>query len=893
MIWLAMAVAMAQAVSLPSWDFDSADDLKIWQPNTHLSAVQVEDGVLSATAVDWDPFFSCRSIEIPANPWQMVLFRVRADRPGTCSLFWSGSLEGENGGLTEKNRADFTLDGNGEWEIRAVFPFWHAEEVIRQLRFDVYNATRFDVDWIRVAEWGQGEEPDTTTTRWVFDENNPDAWVIVPGAAERFSPPLRLDADSAGWAAVELSSDTASVASLLWAAEGVRGLQSQDFPIEPSESRVYNVELQGNPAWSGNIVSLGVRLPEEGNVRIMSVSLAGEPQGPPRLEVTHLGFENAPNRAGNPCRILARISNQGGGRGGVQSVTLEVPPGVTILEQPESRAIADIAYNDYHDLHYTLHTDAPGTYPVRLVCEGKDAPEPAASRIVFTAPLGLPKAGYVPPPTPVETDFDLCMYYFPGWYDDTRWECIRNVAPIRKPVLGYYDERNPECVDWQIKWARENGINCFLVDWYWSEGNQSLTHWFEGYRKARYRDMLEVAIMWANHNAPGTHSAGDWRAVTQEWIGHYFNLPSYYHIDGKPAVFIWAPGNVRRDLGGVEAVKKSLQESQDMAKAAGYDGITFVAMGNDFSSSHLEACHEEGYAGVTTYHEWGSATDIGSIPLRRRFEDVANTVGEAWAEKDAASGPLTYYPVLDTGWDSRPWHGDSALVIEGRTADLWEQILRSGKDYAEQTGRRTLIFGPANEWGEGSYVEPNREFGFDMYERVRAVFGKDAPSTWPVNVAPTDIGLGPYDFPATPAITSWGFDEGAEGWSPMMGIADFQAGDGALRFRTASHDPALMVNLRGLRAADHPAVEVRMLIQGGPGDLHGGQLFWSTGGAATSENTSVRFPIQADGAMHTYTIDLTANPRWRGRIASLRFDPCNTKDVEIIIDSFTLIKVER
>ena len=41
----------------------------------------------------------------------------------------------------------------------------------------------------------------------------------------------------------------------------------------------------------------------------------------------------------------------------------------------------------------------------------------------------------------------------------------------------------------------------------------------------------------------------DWRKVTQYWIDHCFNMPEYYRIDNRPAVFIWSPQNVRNDLG--------------------------------------------------------------------------------------------------------------------------------------------------------------------------------------------------------------------------------------------------------------------------------------------------------------------------------------------------------
>ena len=48
-----------------------------------------------------------------------------------------------------------------------------------------------------------------------------------------------------------------------------------------------------------------------------------------------------------------------------------------------------------------------------------------------------------------------------------------------------------------------------------------------------------------------------------------------------------------------------------------------------------------------------------------------------------------------------------------------------------------------NEWGEGSYIEPHREFGFGYLDAVRRVFS-DAPLEH-TDLTPSDVGLGPYD----------------------------------------------------------------------------------------------------------------------------------------------------
>jgi hypothetical protein len=87
------------------------------------------------------------------------------------------------------------------------------------------------------------------------------------------------------------------------------------------------------------------------------------------------------------------------------------------------------------------------------------------------------------------------------------------------------------------------------------------------------------------------------------------------------------------------------------------------------------------------------------------------------------------------------------MVIQGRTPVLFEGLLRQAKAFCEEHDKPVLILGPLNEWGEGSYIEPCTEFGFEMLEAIRRVFAKGKPTSWPVNISPSDVGLGPYDFP--------------------------------------------------------------------------------------------------------------------------------------------------
>ena len=54
---------------------------------------------------------------------------------------------------------------------------------------------------------------------------------------------------------------------------------------------------------------------------------------------------------------------------------------------------------------------------------------------------------------------------------------------------------------------------------------------------------------------------------------------------------------------------------------------------------------------------------------------------------------------------------------------------------------KRVCLAPLNEWGEGSYAEPNGEYGFGMFEAVRDTFCEKPAEGWPVNCAPEDVGL--------------------------------------------------------------------------------------------------------------------------------------------------------
>lgn len=356
------------------------------------------------------------------------------------------------------------------------------------------------------------------------------------------------------------------------------------------------------------------------------------------------------------------------------------------------------------------------------------------------------KADYVPEPKPVACKYDLGAFYFPGWNAIARWTPIQKY-PIRKPFLGWYDEANPECVDWQIKWAVEHGIRFFMVDWYWDREKRQLDHWIhKGFMNAKYREYMKWCVMWANHNPKGSHSAEDWQKVTQYWIDNYFGMKEYYRVGDRPVVVIWAPTNIQNDVGAGAETAKLFAMSQEMAKKAGYKGIYFVSMGYNKPAALCAQWKSEGYEATTSYHLFPYVQKKIQTPGRFPFSDVVRFSTEIWEKENKQSGGLDYWPIVETGWSNEPWAGEAkATVIHDRTPAEFEKHCRLAREFADKHNKKIIAIGPWNEWGEGSYIEPCDEFGFGQLDALRAAFCE--PGNFPPNIKPSDIGRGPFDLP--------------------------------------------------------------------------------------------------------------------------------------------------
>jgi len=784
LLFLFTASLVTATETLKEWNFNTDGQKEGWTGVNHLTDVTVKDGLFQANAAGHDPFIVLESIDIPALPSQVFEFRLRTNSSGTGELYYANSTEGPYGGFSPAKIAPWDAVGDEKFHVYRIYPNWAPEKKIVKLRLDFPNLIPgstdgfwYELDWVRIVDLDFAKAP-AVKPDWNFTAIK-DGWTApdgsqaepgtngwkVSGAIE--SNPLTLDVDEYGvWISFELATDKGTLNKRKNATveflshSGAFG--SVIVPLKTDgQSRWYNVNCSAEPAWKGKIHLLRLNVSGGGTANIKRLMVSNNPQGPAEVEIVNVFQSEGINRTGVKRPLAIRLRNTGGQTSkDIRIDKLSLPNGVKVVSPRGWEAVPNIEPLETKTYILELQAAVPIDDTLTLQLAGPGAPKDTVTTLLhFDKNLNLPKADYVPLPKPVKSDYEIGALYFPGWHRMQAWEKIYSTHPERKPVLGWYDEGNPEVVDWQIKWSLENGIQYYLVDWYWNKGHQQLDHWVKAFQKSRYKSMFKWAMMWANHNGPGSHSEEDQQNVTKFWIENYFNTPEYYTIDGRPVVMIWSPEGMDDDVRSIErskgnelrkgeGVKKLLDLSQSMVTAAGFKGIFFIAMKWPESSTKAEDIQwlaDAGFDMTSIYHfmdHGGKAED----PMRFPFELVVEASLPHW-EGLHETGILPFLPNLASGWDSRPWHGEKHIIIEDRSVAGFKRICEDFKKFSVKTGIKTMLIAPTNEWGEGSYVEPNAEFGFGMFEAVRNEFCIEPAEGWSPNIGPEDVGLGPYDLP--------------------------------------------------------------------------------------------------------------------------------------------------
>lgn len=384
--------------------------------------------------------------------------------------------------------------------------------------------------------------------------------------------------------------------------------------------------------------------------------------------------------------------------------------------------------------------------------------------------------------TPAKVEV-MCVYY-PHWHSypkgnewfgadrwkEGEWEFVKTAKkrfpghkwPLR-PLPGYLNGKDPKDVETEIALASNAGIDVFLYDYYYYDGQITQEEALEeGFLKAKNRHLMKFALMWCYHDRVDSFRCGygtekrllmGRKHVPEELVGlidvsieRYFNKPEYWRKNGKLFFSIFNANNFVVKVGR-EKVRQAIVEARARVRAAGLGELELNAQNVPFDQVGL--MKEIGFDSVTHY-----GFNTFSIPYaNREFKDGCRLfdfgrVPEPLKKRSEqfAGGPLPYYPVVPVGWDVTPrcrldepfpWrsvgNGAPAYPYCGTftnvTPETVERCLREAKELAEKTSGVVYING-WNEYTEGTYLLPTLREGDAMLRAVARVFGRKPAGTF-------------------------------------------------------------------------------------------------------------------------------------------------------------------
>ncbi|KRE64631.1 OmpL47-type beta-barrel domain-containing protein [Paenibacillus sp. Soil750] len=509
-----------------------------------------------------------------------------------------------------------------------------------------------------------------------------------------------------------------------------------------------------------------------------------------------------------------------------------------------------------------------------------------------TVPLPV---DYVPAPVAVSKNEGaplVGVQSCPMWREGHHlgWDMIQPY-PDRTPLLGFYDEGNPETADWESKWLEEHGIDFQMSCWFRPLGGDTdrmpikdsyLSHALDnGYFNGAYSDQTQFAIMFENLNSK-VKDIEDFRTnLIPYWIEYYFKDSRYMKIDGKPVFTIYNYDelvNAFKDSNGNDHVKEELDNLRTEVSNAGIPGIILLNVYNGTDYAQLKKRKDAGFDGVYAY-SWGS---FGGHP---EFQKLKMT-----QEKD--TGAIDIIPGLSMGRDDTAWRlnfGYYATPSEFESLAQWTKDSFMPSLPAGSLGKKLVMLDNWNEFGEGHFIMPAGLAGFGYVDAIRNVFGSSAPHT---DSVPTQTQKDRINtlYPAGRVVPNlnqpqavmtnvygnmWEFNTpgDAEGWTVEKQIVGVTVQDGTFSGVTNNTDPGIRsADHLGIKAEDIPYIVIRM--KNSANDIDGRFFFTTETDGTWNEAKAVGFFVNPlDSGYTEYIIEAWRNKNWTGTIRQMRIDP--------------------
>ena len=255
-------------------------------------------------------------------------------------------------------------------------------------------------------------------------------------------------------------------------------------------------------------------------------------------------------------------------------------------------------------------------------------------------------------------------------------------ASSHYPQLGAYDSHDPEVIDQHCRWAKEAGIETFIVSW-WGHNDytdRAMEKILDGCR----HHGLSACIYYETVPRPQTPKSAAEDII--KVLNKYGDHPAYLKVNEKPVVFVY--GRALQQLGLTDWLKAIKMIN------AGYEkGVT--AIGDQFSFGSARV-----FDGVHTYNTAGNLRGMNPAEARKWAAETY----KSWVQLADRAGKISAITVI-------PGYDDTKIRKPGLAVERHDgELYRVQWDEAIKADPHWILITSFNEWHEGSEIEPSLEF---------------------------------------------------------------------------------------------------------------------------------------------------------------------------------------
>jgi glycoprotein endo-alpha-1,2-mannosidase len=305
----------------------------------------------------------------------------------------------------------------------------------------------------------------------------------------------------------------------------------------------------------------------------------------------------------------------------------------------------------------------------------------------------------------IDSPYTVGVYYYP-WYGGNDFHGGRylreHLVPPQPPVLGEYDDRDPQVIAQHLRWSAQANISLWVASWWGPGRREDNTLRQHVLPHADLGDMRIALFYETSGRVPDFTDTDNVADDIAYMAQHYFDHPNYLRVDGKPVLFVYLTRVLTRQ-GTLEEVVTL------MRSAAAEAGTELYIVGDEvFGEPPAEAPQLGLLDAVTNYDVYGSTGAQG-------FAGPA-AVGRYWAAQTRWRGlahdvGVAYVPAATPGFNDKGVRQGHAAVSRKLTEEdefgsLFRAHLQQAVAHTDSSTGGMLVITSWNEWHEDTQIEP-------------------------------------------------------------------------------------------------------------------------------------------------------------------------------------------